>query len=371
MKQAGRFLKILAVNVALLAVGIAALELAFGGWLDSGKLNRLNLIRDSRYAYDVSKIYADPNPSITYSRDRFGLRGSFSSPAQIDLLTVGGSTTDQRYIRDGETWQDVLERRFKEANATVVVANAGVDGQSTHGHIKNFEWWFSNVHGLQPEYILYYVGINDFHVDEGYRYDNILGRERNFDLWREIREHSAIWNLSRTLRGTYVSLVKKKMGHRSVDFEELQWTREALQSDYTFMQPRLLAYAKRLRILADLSRGFGAEPIFVSQPTRQYRLAPDGIVGQSDITLYGDREINGKDYYFMMGKIDGVTKSVAIETGAVFIDLASHATWTDGDFYDLSHMKPQGAAKVGNLLYQALKGIFPGPERADTQDAGR
>ena len=96
MKQARRFLGIVAVNLALLAVGLAALELAFGGWLDSRKLNRLNLIRDSRYAYDVSKIYADPDPIITYSRDRFGLRGSFSSPEEIDLLTVGGSTTDQR-----------------------------------------------------------------------------------------------------------------------------------------------------------------------------------------------------------------------------------------------------------------------------------
>ena len=85
-------------------------------------------------------------------------------------------------------------------------------------------------------------------------------------------------------------------------------------------------------------------------------------MGQSDVTSYGDHEINGKDYYLMMKKIDGVTKSIAMENGPMFIDLASHAEWTDEDFYDLSHMKPQGARKVGNLLYQALEGIIPGTQ---------
>jgi len=355
MQRTQRFLGILLVNAALLAVGIAALELGFGGWLDSRKLNRLNLIRDSRFAYDVSDIYASPDPIITYSRDRHGLRGNFSSPAQIDLLTVGGSTTDQRYIRDGETWQDVMERRFEEADAPVVVANAGVDGQSTFGHIKNFQWWFPNVDGLEPEYILYYVGVNDFYKDEATRYDNLLGQKQAFDPWREIRENSAIWNLSRTLHGTYVALVEKKIGHRAVDFETLTWTRETLQTNYTFMKPRLLAYAQRLRILAELSRAFGAEPIFASQPTRHYRQVAGNMVGISDVTLYGIHEINGKDQHFMMRKLDEVTRSVAKEKQVAFIDLASHDGWTDEDFYDLSHMTPQGAAKVGDLFYQALK----------------
>ena len=37
------------------------------------------------------------------------------------------------------------------------------------------------------------------------------------------------------------------------------------------------------------------------------------------------------------------------------MDLAGRGDWTDADFYDLVHMTPQGAAKVGNLLYESLK----------------
>ncbi|MFC1671503.1 hypothetical protein ACFL01_00055 [Planctomycetota bacterium] len=54
MKRAKRILKILAVNGILLAVGIVLLELSFGGWLDTRRLNRLNLIRNRELKYKES-----------------------------------------------------------------------------------------------------------------------------------------------------------------------------------------------------------------------------------------------------------------------------------------------------------------------------
>ena len=35
-------------------VRVAAVELIFGGWLDSRKLNRLNILKDRVYKHDVS-----------------------------------------------------------------------------------------------------------------------------------------------------------------------------------------------------------------------------------------------------------------------------------------------------------------------------
>jgi hypothetical protein len=361
MKQLKSILQIAAANLALLAIAASLLELAFGGWLNTGRLNRLNLIKDTIYSYDVSAIYRDPDPIIIYSRDRFGLRGDFSSPRKIDLLTVGGSTTDQRYIRDGETWQDVLEQQFQRAGTPVVIANAGVDGQSTFGHIKNFKWWFSNIPGLAPEHILYYVGINDFYKSEGYAYDKLLReKKKKFKLSRALKENSAIWYAFRTLRGTYIALVEKKMGHRSVDFGKVEWTEDRLQDGYDFMQPNLLAYETRLRELADLTHDFGSQPIFVSQPSRKYRVTEHGVLGRSKVTSYGEHQINGGDFYYMMKRLDQVTQSVAREKGALYIDLSSQGDWADGDFYDFSHMKPQGAKKVGKLLYQALSSSIGG-----------
>ena len=358
MKRFNHILKILTVNAVLLSVGIGIIELAFGGWWDTRRLNRLHLFKNRDLNYDVSHLYKDPNPIITYSRDEYGIRGTHASPDRIDILTVGGSTTDQRYIRDGETWQDVLQKRLGSTGETVIVANAGVDGQSTFGHIKNFKWWFPHIPDLTPHIILFYIGLNDFHIDAGYSYDDLLGGEQSFNLSRSIKENSALWNLARTIHGTWKAMVVKKIGHRSIDFKGQRWTRQTLQDDYKFMQPRLNAYAERLRILSDLTQDFGAQPIFVSQPSRRYRFTPDGIEGHRSLISYEDHQINGLDYYHMMRQLNNVTKAVAIEKGALFVDLASHAAWADTDFYDFSHMTPQGAEKVGTLLYGALRSII-------------
>jgi hypothetical protein len=362
MKRLNHILAVLAVNFLLLAAGIVAVELIFGGWLDARRLNRLNILKDRVYRHDVSNLYPAANPVVTYTRDRHGLRGRYSDPGSIRILTVGGSTTEQRHIGDGETWQDSLQQRFEQAGLAVPVANAGIDGQSTFGHIANFKWWFPDIPGLAPEFILYYVGLNDYHKDVADRFDQYVFEGSNPGFAERIRDNSAIWQMLKTLQGTYKAMVVSRIGHQRVRFEELRMVREPLQQDYGFMTPRLDAYAGRLRLLADLTRKAGATPIFVSQPSRHYRITSQGIEGQADATLIDGRRINGVDFYHVMRKIDGVAASVAREKGALYVDLAGRTEWTDADFYDLVHMRPQGAAKVGEVLYEALKGKVT-PER--------
>jgi lysophospholipase L1-like esterase len=362
MISAKRVAAILAVNLLLLAAGVVAVELVFGGWLDARHLNRLNLIKDHVYRHEVSSLYQSDKPLITYSRDKYGLRGAYAAPDRIRILTLGGSTTDQRFIGDGQTWQDALQRQFARAGLAVPVANAGVDGQSTFGHIADFKWWFPDIPGLAPEFILFYVGINDFHIDAAERFDRLVSDGTNPSIAERIRENSAIWNLYKTLRGIYKALVVSRVGHQRVRFDQIRWAHEPEQKDYGFMAPRLDAYASRLRLLADLTREMGATPIFVSQPTRHYRITPRGIEGWSDLPPYDGRGINGIDVFHMMRKLDEVAQAVAAEKGALYVDLAKRDAWVDLDFYDFVHMTPQGAAKVGLFLYEALKDSVA-PER--------
>ena len=96
-KRWKRIVSMIFVNLFLFCVGIVLLELVFGAWISPDNLNRLNLIEGRIIRYDVSGLYDAPSPVIQYSRDRYGLRGSHGTPEKITLLTVGGSTTDQRY----------------------------------------------------------------------------------------------------------------------------------------------------------------------------------------------------------------------------------------------------------------------------------
>ena len=355
-KKLKRTLSILIVNATILCVGLVIVELLFGAWLDPKRLNRLNLIRDRTLHFHVSGLYETPSPVIQYSRDQYGLRGTHGNPGRIDLLTVGGSTTDQRYISDGATWQNVLQKQFSDSGIPITVANAGVDGQSTFGHIKNFDWWFPHVPNLRPKFVLFYVGLNDFHKDVGHWRDRLLLPDRTQTLGAVFWEQSVLCHLWRASRGAYRARVLQ-VGHRSIDFASIQWIREPLLDDYGFMRPRLDAYAERLRILVARTRDFGSRPVFVSHPSRQYRISASGIEGQAGVTVYDGRQMNGVDHYHMMKRFDDTTEVVCRRMGVPFVDSLTDMHWNDDEFYDFHHMTPAGAKKVGIQLFYRLKDI--------------
>src|SRR6185503_4869161 len=72
MNRLKQIFAVLAVNLLLLAAGIVAVELIFGGWLDPRRLNRLNILKDRVYRHDVSSLYPAADPVVTYTRDKYG-----------------------------------------------------------------------------------------------------------------------------------------------------------------------------------------------------------------------------------------------------------------------------------------------------------
>ena len=179
--------RIILSNLGVLAAGLATLELVFGNWLSLHNINLLNLRKDLTVTFDVADLYEDPDSTIaTYKRDRYGLRGPYEDVSQIDILTIGGSTTDQRCLSEGRTWQDVLAREFEERERKIQIANAGVDGQTTRGNLKNFDLWFPAIPDLRSRFVLLYVGINDFWLKESdtSRFDALEG-------WAGIRSGQA------------------------------------------------------------------------------------------------------------------------------------------------------------------------------------
>ncbi len=357
--KGGQLIKILLVNLLIVSAGIIPLELVFGNWLKENNINKLNIIKDSTFTFEIGSLYESPFTTTRYTRDRYGLRGRFQRPEQITILTVGGSTTDQRYITDGETWQDVLQDEFKADGKDVVVANAGIDGQSTFGHIKDFEWWFPHIPGLKPKYVLFYVGLNDFYLDEGGGSDALVKENSERSLRQLLRDKSAVYHVLQTLYGVYVAEIKQKIGHRSLRFSELSWTTKPLQDTYDgIMATRLREYGERLEVLIDKTRRFGATPIFVTQPSHKHRYRDGRLEGIEETIVYKGAPVNGVDYFLMMRKVDEVTMSVSLRHQVLCIDLAQERTWEDEDFYDFRHMTPKGAMKVGKSLFSSLKSVL-------------
>ena len=357
--------RVIAVNMVLLSFGLMVLELWFGNWIDPYRLDLLNIPRNVDMRFDVSHLYASETETVVYRRDRYGLRGPYDSPASIDILTIGGSTTDQRAISEGETWQDVLSQEFASHGLPMTVANAGVDGQSTYGHIKDFDLWFPRVPDLRARFVLFYVGLNDFWADAASSFDDLREKATSTTAWSwsaAIRERSALYYLYRTVRGMAHARLAYRLDHHHVDWDRVAYVDRPAVSDHErLMRERLRAYEERLKQLVVKVRDMHARPIFVTQVYWSYKLHRGTVLGTAATRRYGDAEINGVDLYHMINLINSVTMRVCKASDAVCIDLAGELAFDDADFYDGAHNTPRGAAKVGRYLYTRLAPVLTPP----------
>ena len=168
-------MRVISINLTFIAVGLLIFEFLFGGWLKTGDITSLNIPHDVDMTFKVDHLYGESGERSHYLRDVYGLRGSYPDVSRIDFLTIGGSATDQRYITEGRTWQDWIHKDFQQEGREISVVNAGIDGQSTQGHLLDFQLWFPKVPNFHPRFILLYLGVNDFFTSKDYHNDDLSG----------------------------------------------------------------------------------------------------------------------------------------------------------------------------------------------------
>lgn len=155
-----RWAKIVGINLAVLCVGLVAIELMFGAWVRAPGLWTLSIQRDfSMYTWKFERYLRDA--PMKYSRDYYGFRGNTHPVEELNIVALGGSTTDEPDVSDEETWIARLESCLNERGVRAKIGNAGINGQSTLGHIRNFSVWFDHVPALHPKYFMVYAGINE------------------------------------------------------------------------------------------------------------------------------------------------------------------------------------------------------------------
>jgi lysophospholipase L1-like esterase len=297
--------RILAILAVLLVLAVIV-ELAFGTWFSTDPLDKSDLGRNSTMAVSAAALYPGGGDFI-YRRDGWGFRGTGLDPAGITVLTVGGGTTDQRYLPDDKTWQSVMEREFRAAGLDAVVANAGIDGQTTPGHVRAFENWFSHVPGLKPRFVLFSVGL-----------DEAMGTARDDPHRSWLHRHSGLLRIVDRLSET------KATDFPPVDPPEGRPNRAAVAG-----------YKDRLKRLAQSAHAMGAVPVFVVQGAP----VADGVI------------------LHRLADFNHATRDVCKEGGLLCLDLAREVRFDPGDFYDHLHNSPQGAEKVGRWLSIKLAGL--------------
>jgi hypothetical protein len=325
-----RWLRVLFINIAVLCVLLVAVELVFGSWFGSAQYGKLNLPRDVHLQFDVSSLYQRTTPVI-YTRDKHGLRGN-----------------------DGETWSDALRATLAARGASLSVVNGGVDGQSTVGHLYNFEAWFPNIPNLKARYMLVYAGVNDMALTGAPNpFDAMVETDAARQFKRYIANHSALWRAGEIVKGMWQAQ-KARVVHGGAAAHGAPWV--AFAGDFPPIEEALAAdlsaYAARLTELAKRIRAHGAVPIFMTQPAGYYRLVDGELYGQPQ----PDGSVNVGAYFRLMAFNDQLLATCRALNEVCF-DVAREVEFADGDFYDAVHTTPAGSAKIG--AYVAEKILTP------------
>lgn len=346
-------LRTIFINIVIGIILLLLVELFMGDWIFHGQLNNLNLLKNQEIEVPIKGFYPFKKDYISYTRDGFGLRGSaFNHPEKIKVLTVGGSTTDQRYIDDSLTWQMQLEGKFLKHKIPIVFGNAGVDGHSTFAHLKSFETWFSQIPNLKPKYILFYIGINDFCINEGHERD---------ELYKNLLQKSALYQLVKKIKNTRNGS-KFSLSHQGINASQINFTNRGKvtnTNEYEYLiKQRKAAYKKRLIKLVNLTKALGAEPIFILQPTYFYCWQNEVELEGTAENLFYDVPINGVDYYYLKRKMDETCIQVAMENKLLCIDIGNTKNWQASDFYDYVHLTLEGTNKLAEFMYKPLYNKF-------------
>jgi hypothetical protein len=201
---------------------------------------------------------------------------------------------------------------------------------------------------------LFYLGINDlYRLAPAGDYDESVKRVKVYEGWEKLKMRSAVFNVYRNIKG-FVSVKNMGVGHRRTRFEKLSYTEKGLLADYRFHQTYIAEqFIPRVMALTAATKRLGSEPIFVTQRSFAWKENDGKILGVANTFNFSGLIVNGVDRYWLER---GIAEAVIVHCAAaklVCID-AFHVNYDPGDFYDLNHNSPAGAAKLGRYLGETL-----------------
>ena len=271
--------KIVLVNFLVFLIIIAILEIFFGHWFSEhsfGPYMREHRLKKNHVVLSYNDIQYD----FYYKRNYHGFRGEEIDPAQIEAVMIGGSTTDERYKPIEFSIAENLNVLLKKNGYNFKITNAGIEGQSTYGHIYNFKYWFPKLKNFSPKLYIFYIGINDYSfTPDQDEYSNFGGDghvknpeaiEVFFDT---VKSNSFFYDKLRILKQKYYSTAKTvKYYHDSEKLKDLEYInyKQALKlhdvKKLKLVHQKIISkYLNRVKILNSYVTKNNSIAIFITQ----------------------------------------------------------------------------------------------------------
>ena len=345
IKKTKNFIKILITNIFVFLTAIILVELFFGYWFKNKLENKLSSERNIYRVYVTNFKYLD-NSSL-YIKNNFGFRvkNTDEDISFPDIVFVGGSTVNQKFLNYDETTVGILKKNLTNYK----ILNAGVDGMSIKGHINSFEMWFDKMDQFKPKYYIFLIGINDRYMIETFKFrdyiDNLEESDDSSNLREYLESNSFFFTKGRIVKsvlylkyGINLGIKKVKRNHVYIERDEFKFvsyidkknqylllSKERKQKYEKFKK----WYLNQLNQLTEKVKERGAIPIFINQTTGYGQSFESLIVAETVLDNCRIKKIK-------------------------CIDVARKLDLEYEDFYDESHLNINGSKKIANYILSEL-----------------
>jgi len=314
-----------------------------------------------KYIVENSRIPGLPK-KIIHTKNSLGFRGE-EPPKNFarvcSIVAVSGSTTECCYLSDGTSWPEILGTNLKKDIPEAWVNNAGLDGQSTFGHMVLLSDYISK---LKPRIVIYYVGLNDMGLSEMNDSDmaimssgNALKHLRNL-LARRSEVFAAAYNFY-----LYFSSRKAALNHGAVNPETAEWKHLSAEEEENIVKAQkqyLDSYEKRVVSLIEKTREIGAEPVLLTQAVlcsgKKNEKTGKYLGKIASGNSFGNCETFGK----CLNLYNETLKKVARDKKVFLVDMGEKMPPNSACYYDLFHFSEKGSEIFANILYEEIRNFI-------------
>ena len=322
--------------------------------------NRIILPVHQRYTFHND--HAGKLDAVTHhTKNSLGFRGPDPPPdlpRRLSVLTIGGSTTECLFLSDGKTWTDEMARRLAQPFPDSWVNNAGLDGQSTYGHLILLRDFVDDLH---PRVAVFLIGANEIGLTAGNPYDASLTPPPSAvrSVASFLTDHSELAGLAQNLVRV-AQTHSAGFGHGEIDLRAIRHLEhDAANTAATLAKfsGALPSFAARVTAIIDECRRHGIEPVLVTQPMLNGDVVdPATGVDLSTIQVHG--AANGRLWWQVQELYNDVTRSTAAAHGVPLIDAARELPKDSRLFYDFMHFTNDGAARLGDIVAAHLAPVL-------------
>lgn len=344
------------------------------------------------------RVEFDPDPALVpgiegparFSVNSLGLRGEElpAGDSVYRVLVVGGSTSENVYLDDSETWTHVLEARLgaQPGAPTVWVGAAGRGGMNSRDHVVQVQRLLETI--PRPDRLVVLVGVNDVTValaqGDTFRAPPPLSdaqarrtqERRAFAVvpgalhenpaiaadaaWYK---RTALWQLGVRVRGALAARSGKRDLQQDTRAQAVQRWREAraratrLRDSLPALDAALADYRGNLEAIADLAGARGIPVTFLTQPSL-WRPVMDST--ETRLLWFGGlgdfQRAQAEEYYSpralaaAMSAFNAELLAVCAARALPCFDLAERVPRSTAYFFDDVHFTERGAVAVGEAV---------------------